>query len=239
MHGNRREPQMPHRIGIIAPQDAQTLDIVGPVDAFTEVKRLAGTAPRYTVEIVGTSEKPVVTASGVRILPDLVIGPESGPFDTILVAGSPDFKKSVEDRALIDWLVDVAPKTRRIGSICNGAFILAAAGLLTGRRATTHWQSARQLAAMFPDVRVEPDCLFVRDGGIFTSAGVTAGIDLCFGLAVDDAKQIRTWDSSAQIRWFVVPERPAGTDGLGEDELAALITPEAMMGVAVVPAPVA
>jgi transcriptional regulator GlxA family with amidase domain len=164
VHGQRRQSHPPLRIGIVAPQDAQTLDVIGPVDAFTEVNRLSVTIPSYKVEILGTSDGPITMASGVRLLPDLIIGGDTEPFDTILVAGSPNFRRSIEDRTLLNWLVDVAPNTRRIGSICNGAFVLAAAGLLTGRRATTHWQSAKQLAAMFPDVRVDPDCLFVRDG---------------------------------------------------------------------------
>jgi transcriptional regulator GlxA family with amidase domain len=182
----KQQAAAPLRIGIVAPDDAQTLDIIGPADAFTEANSLDRSAPLYRIEIIGTAKGPVTTASGVRLLPDMIIGTETGVFDTILVAGSPDYRKSLRDRDLLDWLIEMKPKVRRLGSICNGAFLLAAAGLLKGRRATTHWQSARQLADMFPDTKVDPDCLFVHDGPVYTSAGVTAGIDLCLHLIESD-----------------------------------------------------
>jgi transcriptional regulator GlxA family with amidase domain len=207
MQAKQEKPLAPLRIGIVAPNDAQTLDVTGPVDAFTQVNRLGG-GSCYKVEIIGTKEGPVTTASGVRLLPDTVIGAEIGTFDTILVAGSPDYRRSIEDRPLLDWLIEIAPKVRRLGSICNGAFLLAAAGLLSGRRATTHWQSAKQLAAMFPDTRVDPSCIFIRDGSIYTSAGVTAGIDLCLHLVEKDYGHATSLAAARALVVFL--RRPGG-----------------------------
>lgn len=173
-------------IGMVAPRGSQALDIVGPIDAFSQASQAPNTRVRYDITLVGTAPGPIVASSGVRLLPDRLIDDAMEPFDTLLVAGSPNFEEGSQDQALSAWLTFMAPRTRRVGSICNGAFILGAAGLLAGRRATTHWQFASELAERHPDVRVEPDQIFVRDGNIFSSAGVTAGIDLSLALIEQD-----------------------------------------------------
>lgn len=163
---------------------------MGPIDAFNEANRWINATMRYKVDLIGVRAGPIVASSGVRILPDKIIGPDLGLYDTILVAGGRDFQATIGERVLLDWLTAAAPSARRIGSVCNGTFALAAAGLLDGRRAATHWNSARQMASMFPNVRVEPDCLFVRDGQIYTAAGVTAGNR---SLSAPDRERLRSF----------------------------------------------
>lgn len=173
-------------VGVVAPRGSQTLDIVGPVDAFTQASQVPNACVRYAISLLGTAPGPIIASSGIRLLPDRLINEASEPFDTLLVAGSPDYEAGLRDGSLTAWLTKMAPVTRRIGSVCNGAFILGAAGLLEGRRATTHWQFAGDLAARYPNARVEPDRIFVRDGNIYSSAGVTAGIDLALALIEQD-----------------------------------------------------
>lgn len=188
-HPAKPMPDMEARVitvGIVAPAGSQTLDIVGPADAFTEAGKIPGNPVRYAISLLGTAPGPITASSGLRLMPDRLIGETSELFDTLLVAGSPDIEALSLETAAAAWLADTAPATRRIASICNGAFILGAAGLLMGRRATTHWQSADTLADRFPDTRVEHDRIFVRDGHIYSSAGVTAGIDLALALIEQD-----------------------------------------------------
>ena len=175
---------------------------------------LWGLSTRSTRPLIGVRAGPIVASSGVRILPDKIIGPDLGLYDTILVAGGRDFQATTGERVLLDWLIAAAPSARRIGSVCNGTFALAAAGLLDGRRAATHWNSARQMASMFPNVRVEPDCLFVRDGQIYTAAGVTAGIDLCLHLIENDCGHSASLDVARMLVMFV--RRSGGQSQISE-----------------------
>ena len=173
-------------IGVVAPGGSQTLDIVGPIDAFAQVGQIPNARVRYEISLLGTAPGPIVTSSGVRLLPDLLIDDASEPFDTLFIAGSPDVDAESRNIPLAAWLAEKAPTTRRIASICNGALILGAAGLLEGRRATTHWRFAGELAARYPGVHVEPDQIFVRDGNLYSSAGVATGIDLALALIEQD-----------------------------------------------------
>lgn len=131
------------------------------------------------------------------------------------------------DPALLRWLVDMAPRTRRVGSICNGAFVLAAAGLLDGRRATTHWQFAKELSEMYPRARIEPDQIFVRDGNIYSSAGVTAGIDLVLALIEQDCGAAI---SLAVARALVVFLRRPGGQSQFSVHLQAQLTEHTQLG---------
>ncbi|GAB6843649.1 transcriptional regulator GlxA family with amidase domain [Methylorubrum rhodinum] len=182
---NDMEPRV-ITVGIVAPAGSQALDIVGPVDAFAQAGKIPDNPVRYAISLLGTAPGPITASSGLRLMPDRLIGETNELFDTLLVAGSPDIEALSLETAAAAWLADMAPVTRRIASICNGAFLLGAAGLLMGRRATTHWQSADTLANRFPDTRVEHDRTFVRDGHIYSSAGVTAGIDLALALIEQD-----------------------------------------------------
>jgi transcriptional regulator GlxA family with amidase domain len=133
---------------------------------------------------------------------------EFAKLDTLLVAGAPGCADAAEDRAVSRWLVETAPRTRRYGSICSGAFLLARAGLLRGRRVTTHWAVAERLAAAFPGLTVEPDALYVRDGRVRTAAGVTAGLDLALALVEEDLGREIALKVSAQLVMFF--KRPGG-----------------------------
>lgn len=174
------------RIGIVALNGANALDFMGPVDTFNQANKAQDASLSYKVDLIGVRAGPIVTSSGVRMLPDRIIGPHLEKYDTILIAGSQDIQKTTHDRVLSDWLMASAETARRIGSICSGAFALAAAGLLDGRRVAIKDVYAKQLTAMFPGIRAESDQLFVRDGSFYSAAGGAAGIDLCLYLIEND-----------------------------------------------------
>jgi len=179
------------RIVMLAFPDAQIIDITGPLEVFGRAARLLSDergwrVPAYTVEIVATKAGTFATSSGIRLIADRSIANERGPIDTLLVAGGRGTTDALRDRALIEWLRRIERHTRRLCSVCTGAFLLAEAGLLDGVSATTHWRQCEQLATRYPAVTVETDPIFVRAGKIFTSAGVTAGIDLALALLEDD-----------------------------------------------------
>ncbi len=179
------------RIVMLAFPDAQIIDIAGPLEVFGRAARLL-TDERdwpvspYTVEIAAAKAGPLATSSGIRLIADRSIAQVRGPLDTLLVAGGRGTTAALRDRALLDWLRTIVHRTRRLCSVCTGAFILAEAGLLDGLAATTHWRQCERLAAQYPAVSVQTDPIFVRAGKIFTSAGVTAGIDLALALLEDD-----------------------------------------------------
>src|SRR5580704_14448324 len=179
------------RIVMLAFPDAQIIDITGPLEVFGRAARWmtdehGWRIPAYTVEIAATKAGAFATSSGLRLIADRSITQVRGPIDTLLVAGGRGTTDALRDRALIDWLRGSIHRTRRLCSVCTGAFLLAEAGLLDGRPATTHWRQCEQLATRYPAVSVETDPIFVRAGKIFTSAGVTAGIDLALALIEDD-----------------------------------------------------
>jgi transcriptional regulator GlxA family with amidase domain len=179
------------RIVMVAFPDAQIIDITGPLEVFGRAARLmteerGWRIPAYTVEIVATRAGAFATSSGIRLIADRSIAQVRGPIDTVLVAGGRGTTAALHDRALIDWLRRIVSRTRRLCSVCTGAFLLAEAGLLDGLSATTHWRQCDRLAAQYPAVSVETDPIFVRAGKIFTSAGVTAGIDLALALLEED-----------------------------------------------------
>jgi transcriptional regulator GlxA family with amidase domain len=158
------------------------LDAAGPAEVFAEANRFGA---NYRIKIASVDGCDVTTSIGTGFaVTDRIASIESA--DTILVAGGDGLIGRPIDPALVDALKTVPAKTRRLGSICTGSFILAEAGLLNGRRATTHWRHTRLLARAFPDVVVEPDAIFVRDGYVLTSAGVSAGIDLALALVEED-----------------------------------------------------
>jgi transcriptional regulator GlxA family with amidase domain len=183
-----RSPQ-PRRVAVLAFPEAQILDVTGPLGVFGYAHGwLAEHRPAargYRVEILAERPGPVVASSGLALVAHRSYR-RSGPLDTVLVAGGSGVGAQVENRRLLAWLVDARPRVRRLGSVCTGAFVLAAAGLLRGRRAVTHWGACDELERRHPDVRVERDALYVRDGNIVTSAGVTAGMDLALALVEED-----------------------------------------------------
>src|SRR5262249_50830833 len=140
------------------------------------------THPGYALRIVAAAPGPLVASSGLRVVPDATFDEARGPVDTLLVIGGRGARRACADRALVEFVRRRAPRARRFGSVCTGAFLLAEAGLLDGRRVTTHWNGAEALAACYPRVTVEADPIFIRDGNLVTSAGVTAGMDLALAL---------------------------------------------------------
>jgi transcriptional regulator GlxA family with amidase domain len=175
--------------------DVQSLDVTGPLEVFSAAQQLLEHEaaargeqrdPGYRTLVVSPDGEPVRTSSGLRIVPDAAMAQAPAAIDTLLVAGGPGNELLCRDRATLDWIVARSGSARRVASVCTGAFVLAAAGLLDGRRATTHWAAAAALARRHPEVLVDPDPIFVRDGPVWTSAGVTAGMDLALALVEDD-----------------------------------------------------
>ncbi len=170
--------------------DAHILDVVGPLEVLTGAKYFLpeGPAP-YDVSLVAGRPGPVPTTSGLSLTADLGFAEsmdDTSPIDTLIISGGHGTMAALEDRALVDFVRNAAPRARRVVSICTGAMILAEVGLLDGRRASTHWWWCPILETRYPKVRVERDAIFVRDGNIWTSAGVTAGMDLALALVEMD-----------------------------------------------------
>ncbi|MCT7659745.1 GlxA family transcriptional regulator [Mycobacterium deserti] len=158
------------------------LDAAGPAEVFAEANRFGAS---YRVAMTSVDGKDVTTSVGTRMAVASSIGAVEMA-DTVVVAGGDDLVGRPIDPRLVDAVADLRPRTRRMASICTGSFILARAGILDGRRATSHWRHTGLLSRAYPRIRVEPDAIFVRDGDIYTSAGVSAGIDLALALVEED-----------------------------------------------------
>jgi transcriptional regulator GlxA family with amidase domain len=198
----------PRTIVIVALPGVQLLDVSGPLDVFAEANVQAG-YPAYALFVAGAAPGPIRSSSGVRLMPDRILDrgfQES--IDTLLVAGCPNAAEVPADGMVIDWLRRRASKTRRFGSVCSGAFFLAAAGLLDGRRVTTHWAVADKLAERFPLVSVDQDAIYVTDGKLRTAAGVTAGLDLALALVEEDLGRETAMKVASQLVMFF--KRPGG-----------------------------
>ena len=149
-----------------------------------------------------------VRSTTVRLGVDRSLAGCRGPIDTLIVAGGTGVREGTEDKRLVSWVRSAAKRSRRVCSVCTGAFVLGAAGLLEGRRATTHWASCDLLAEQFPSVTVEPDRIYVRDGDVYTSAGVTAGMDLALALVEEDLGRATALEAARWLVMFV--KRPGG-----------------------------
>jgi transcriptional regulator GlxA family with amidase domain len=165
------------------------LDLSGPLEAFRVATDFAlkERRTRYECTVVSSRGGPVKTINGVELNAKSMRSIGNKPIDTLVVPGGGVVEDVTRDRALMHWITKVAPKCRRVCSVCVGSFLLAAAGVLDGRRATTHWMHASLLASRYSNVTVVPDAIFVHDGTVCTSAGVTAGIDLALALIEQDA----------------------------------------------------
>jgi transcriptional regulator GlxA family with amidase domain len=193
------------RVVIVAFPGVQTLDVIGPAEVFRAATRIH--PPGYEVTVAATEEKPLRTST-VSFVPDKRVDECTARIDTLIVAGGTGTRRAEEDERLVDWIAAAAQRSRRVASVCTGAFLLAKAGLLDGRRATTHWASCAELAARYPAVTVEPNPIFVRDGKVATSAGVTAGMDLALALVEEDLGREVALEAA---RWLVVfLQRPGG-----------------------------
>ncbi|MEN8161896.1 MAG: DJ-1/PfpI family protein, partial [Myxococcota bacterium] len=177
------------RVAVLAFPDFQLLDVTGPWEVFgwaTRWLREQGRVGGYTLELVAPEAGSVTASSGLALTVHRTPAQVRGPLDTLVVAGGLGTREALRDAGLIRFVRRTAGRARRTASVCSGAFLLAEAGLLDGRRATTHWAVCADLAARHPKVRVDPDPIFVRDGRIWTSAGVTAGMDLALALVEAD-----------------------------------------------------
>jgi transcriptional regulator GlxA family with amidase domain len=180
------------------------LDVSGPAEVFAEATAFGAD---YTLRYASVSGAPVRTSIGTRLPVDVAVA-DLGDVDTLVVSGGDDLVSRPVPPGLADAVRTLAPRARRLVSICTGSFVLAAAGLLDGRRATTHWRHAPLLARAYPGTRVELDALFVEDGGVFTSAGVSAGIDLALALVEQDHGPDVARDVARNLVMFM--QRPGG-----------------------------
>ena len=193
---------------MVALPGVQLLDVSGPLDVFAEANQQAG-HEAYRLLVAARRAGPIRSSSGVRLMPDLIIGQDfDGPIDTLLIAGCPGAADISPDPVVVDWLRKRARRARRYGSVCSGAFFLAAAGLLDGRRVTTHWAVAAKLAEQYPGVEVDPDAMQVSDGPLRTAAGVTAGLDLALRLVEEDLRREIAMRVASQLVMFF--KRPGG-----------------------------
>jgi transcriptional regulator GlxA family with amidase domain len=183
------------------------LDLVGPHEVFTTAaaiaRRTGADADAYSVSVAAAHAGPVRTSRGPAIVADCALGSVRGAIDTLVVVGGEGADDAAADPQLVEWVRRTAPRCRRVASVCSGAFVLAAAGLLDGRRATTHWASCDRLAHAHPLVTVEPDPIFVADDNVFTSAGVTAGMDLALALVEADLGREIALLTARQLVLFV------------------------------------
>ncbi|WAS91687.1 GlxA family transcriptional regulator [Nannocystis punicea] len=210
-------------IGLLAIEGVQLLDVSGPLDVFAEANVQAGAAV-YQMKVVAVRRGSVRASSGARLLPDIVI--EDDPkaarlprFHTLLVGGAPHAGDAPTEPLVLEWIRHTVPGARRYGSVCSGAFLLAEAGLLDGRRVTTHWAAADALAARFPKVTVDADAIHVRDGKLRTAAGVTAGMDLALALVEEDlGREIALKVASQLVMFF---KRPGGQGQFSRREAPA------------------
>lgn len=225
-HSHAPQPRPPRQIAMLAFDGCNMLDICGPMEVFGFAERWlhlfgeisgSGLSPHasglaYPLSILAEQAGPVTTMSGLRIVADHAVGDIDDGIDTLLVAGG-IVEQARKNRSLLDWLSRMVGRVRRIGSVCTGAFLLAESGLLEGRRATTHWFYCQQLADDFRNVKVEPDRIAIRDGSVYTSGGITAGIDLALSLVEED------WGPQVAAmagRWMLVfPNRPGGQSQFG------------------------
>lgn len=206
---------MTRSIAVLVFPEFQLLDAAGPTTAFEEATREAH-PPAYRLRLVARAGGPVISSAGVQVVAE---GFSDAPLDTLVVAGGWGTRQAMRCAETLSFVWAASGRARRTASVCSGAFILAAAGLLDGRRATTHWARAAELARAFPQIRVEPDRIFVRDGAIWSSAGVTAGIDLALALIADDLGEAAAKRAAQQM---VVHHRRPG----GQSQFSALLDAE-------------
>jgi transcriptional regulator GlxA family with amidase domain len=216
----------PHRVTIVAFAPAQLLDVTGPLEVFAGANgaaRRAGRPAPYEIEVVAAEAGALATTSGIPLVATRLPGPRSPAPDTLLASGGPGARAGANDRALMRRLAVLCERSPRVGSICTGAFPLAATGLLDGRRATTHWAHFDEFAAQFPRVEIDRDALFVADGKFHTSAGISAGIDSALALVEADLGRAAALQVAREL--VVYLKRPGG-----QSQFSAQLAAEAAAG---------
>jgi len=200
----------PRSILLLAFPDVQLLDVSGPLQVFASANELAGQqglAAPYVLQVVAAQAGLVTSSSGLALM-TRSIGSVKGRIDTLIVPGGRGVCAASADARLIRWIRRQESRSRRLASVCSGAFLLAEAGLLDGRRVVTHWARCDELAIRYPTLHVENDPIFVRDGHIWTSAGVTAGIDLALALVQEDLGRSIALEVARELVVFL--KRPGG-----------------------------
>ncbi|MBF7993796.1 GlxA family transcriptional regulator [Rahnella laticis] len=199
---------MPKHIIILAVPGVQLLDVSGPLDVFAEANQQRGREV-YKLSVMAVADPIVVSSSGARLLADLTLdAPLPDALDTFLVAGAPVLDSFIPDEKLHENICRWSHHAQRFGSVCSGAMLLAAAGLLNGRRVTTHWNVAARLHQEYPQVNVEADAIFIADAELRTAAGVTSGLDLALNMVEEDLGRETALDVAAQLVMFF--KRPGG-----------------------------
>jgi transcriptional regulator GlxA family with amidase domain len=220
----RRTGTQSRRVVLVGYDDAEILDLTGPASVFAQVNKLTG-VQHYDVRVVGPTER-IVFGGGLTMEARPVAGVR-GPVDTLMVAGGMGFNVARSNPELVHHVGRLAKRARRVASVCSGTFLLAEAGLLDGRTATTHWAVAPYLADWYPQITVEVDRIYVRDGDVWSSAGVTAGIDLTLALVANDLGE----ELAHQVaRWIVLPVRRSGGQSQYSAQLAATVAPAGQTG---------
>ncbi|MFH8793692.1 GlxA family transcriptional regulator [Streptomyces sp. NPDC017941] len=226
---------LPHRVVIAVFPDVDLLDVTGPAEVFSLANRVTADRAGYHVVLAGPAAGAVRTSAGVRLLTDVAFDDVGDQVDTLLVPGAVDMTddgpRARIDADVVAWVKATAPHARRVASVCVGAHVLAAAGLLDGRTATTHWSTAAQLAADHPGVTVDPDPIFVRTdrGRLWTGAGISACLDLALALVAEDQGEETALTVARQLvvylkrqggqSQFSVPLRRSATNRRDIDEL--------------------
>ena len=207
----------PRLVAILALPGVQLLDVSGPLDVLAQANVEAG-AERYRLCVITDGPAEIRSSSGPRLLADYTLtrGGTIPRIDTLIVAGGPRVSEHTYSERLQNWLRKTAATARRYGSVCTGAFVLAAAGLLTGKKVTTHWNSARELADRYPDITVQEDAIHVRDGRVRTAAGVTAGLDLALSFVEEDLGRAVGMKVASQLVMYF--KRPGGQLQFSRDD---------------------
>ncbi|HEX4816085.1 MAG TPA: GlxA family transcriptional regulator [Nonomuraea sp.] len=236
---------------VVAYDAAELLDIAS-VSSTLVIANVQGAAPAYEVAVATPGGRAIACATGLTLQAQVALERVTGPLDTLVVVGGTGHESAAADPVIVGHVRRLARESRRVASVCTGAYVLAATGLLDGRRATTHWAQAQALAARFPEVAVDPGPIFIRDGNIATSAGVTAALDLTLAFIEEDngadvarmvARQLVTYlqrpGNQAQMSVFVSAPPPANSlvkrvvEHIGGNLAGDLSTPTLAVGAGV------
>ena len=203
-----REKAAARRVAIVAFPGVTLLDISGPAQVFAELQAIELPGPSYSLSYLSTSGGLVPTDVGMMIDTAPISSIRPNQVDTLVIPGGPGIWALRQDVTLMEWISEVLPRARRVASVCLGAFALAWTGALDGKRAATHWRYCPRLADGFPKIRVEPNAIFVKDGRVWTSAGVSAGIDLALAMIEEDFGHTTALDIARRLVVFL--KRPGG-----------------------------
>ena len=228
-------PSKPLSVAFCLHPGAEMLDVTGPMDVFATANRILvesgrvpgaqpdpAAGPAYRLRTVAASTEPLRLLGGLQVVPDSDFARWYSGIDTVVIPGGPQTGRHIRPH-LLDWLHRVAPESRRVASVCTGAFVLAEAGLLDGHRATTHWESCDRLARNYPAIRVERDALYVKQGYVYTSAGITAGIDLSLALVEEDLGRDLALAVARELVVFL--KRPGGQSQFSAHLLGQMVQP--------------